>query len=124
MSIDGVSAILLISEDAEKLAGFYRDALGIPLDEEVHEGVPLHYACDLGGVHFAIHPSGGWPGTPTAEALSPVIALRTSDAASVAERLQARGVAVTGPHDHGFAQVLSFRDPEGHHVEVLEPTSD
>jgi hypothetical protein len=31
MSIDGVSAILLISEEAEKLADFYRDALGIPL---------------------------------------------------------------------------------------------
>lgn len=121
MLITGVSAILLISPDAKELARFYRDALGLPLVDEVHEGVPLHYACDLGGVHFAIHPAEGWSGVPTGHAQSPVIALRTSDAKAVAQRLGASGIQASGPHDHGFAQVVAFRDPDGNPVEILEP---
>ena len=35
MLIDGVSAILLISPDAEALARFYREALALPLEDEV-----------------------------------------------------------------------------------------
>ena len=121
MLIDGVSAILLISPNAVELARFYREVLGLPLEDEVHEGVPVHYACELGGVHFAIHPAEGWPGTPTRNAQSPVIALRTSDAKAVAQRLSAGGCKASGPYDHGFAQVVSFRDPDGNQVEILEP---
>lgn len=121
MLIESVSAILLISPNAKELARFYRDTLGLPLKDEVHEGIPLHYACELGSVHFAIHPAEGWPGTPTRDAQSPVIALRTSDAKAVARRLSASGFHATGPFDHGFAQVVAFRDPDGNHVEILEP---
>ena len=53
--VRSVSALLLISADATGLARFYRDVLGLALQEEVHDGVPLHYACDLGDVHFAIN---------------------------------------------------------------------
>ncbi|HUO90514.1 MAG TPA: VOC family protein [Rhizomicrobium sp.] len=118
--IDGVSAILLISRDAAQLREFYGSALGLPLQEERHEGVPLHYGCDLGGVHFAIHPSEGWPGRPVGDALSPVVCLRTTDAAAVARRLGAKGWKCSGPHDHGFALVVSFRDPDGNAIEVLQ----
>jgi catechol-2,3-dioxygenase len=121
MLIDGVSAILLISPDAEQLARFYKEAVGLPLQDEVHEGIPLHWACELGGVHFAIHAAEGWPGVPTRNAQSPVIALRTSDAKAVARRLAAHGCQAAGPHDHGFAQVVVFRDPDGNQVEILEP---
>lgn len=118
--IDGVSAILLISRNAKRLAAFYREALGLDLADEVHDGVPLHYACEIGGVHFAIHPAEGWPGTPAPNAQSPVIALKTSDAKAVAESLRAAGIEVPGPTDHGFAWVVAFRDPDGNHFEVLQ----
>jgi catechol 2,3-dioxygenase-like lactoylglutathione lyase family enzyme len=121
MLIDGVSAILLISPNAKDLARFYRDVLALPLEEEVHEGVPRHYACELGGVHFAIHPAEGWPGVAVRDAQSPVIALRTSDAKAVAARMAANGFAAVGPYDHGFALVVTFRDPDGNQVEILEP---
>lgn len=88
----------------------------------IHEGVPLHYACELGAVHFAIHPADGWPGAQAAEPLSPVIALSTSDASCVALRLAQAGVTANGPHDNGFALVVLFRDPDGNHIEVLETT--
>jgi hypothetical protein len=53
--VDSVGALLLISDDAERLAAFYRDSLGLSFEEEMHEGVPLHYECEISGMHFAIH---------------------------------------------------------------------
>jgi hypothetical protein len=83
--------------------------------------MPLHYGCDLGDVHFAIHPAGGgWPGVPTRNAQSPVITFSTSELKAVAERLSAQGIKVTGPTDHGFAQGISFRDPDGNLISLLE----
>lgn len=120
MLIDSVGAILLISPDARALADFYANALELPLEDEVHEGVPLHYGCEIGSVHFAIHPADGWPGVNTKNSQSPVIVLNTASAAKVAERLREADVEASGPYDHGFAHVVSFRDPDGNLVEVLE----
>jgi predicted enzyme related to lactoylglutathione lyase len=118
--VDDVTAILLISPDAKKLCEFYRSTLGLPLKEEVHDGMPTHYGHSLGDVHFAIHPAEGWPGVATRNSQSPVISFSTSNLKAVAERLSASGVKVTGPTDHGFGHVVSFRDPDGNHVSVLE----
>jgi catechol-2,3-dioxygenase len=118
--IDDVTAVLLVSPSAKKLCGFYQAALNLPLEDEVHDGMPRHYGCDLGDVHFAIHPAGGWPGVPTRSAQSPVITFSTSDLKAVAKRVAARGVKVSGPTDHGFAHGISFRDPDGNLISVLE----
>ena len=119
--IDDVTAVLLVSTNAKELCEFYRATLGLPLEEEVHDDMPLHHGCDLGDVHFAIHPaSGGWPGAPTRNAQSPIITFSTSALKTMANRLSARGVKVTGPTDHGFARGVSFRDPDGNLISVLE----
>jgi predicted enzyme related to lactoylglutathione lyase len=120
MLVDDVTAILLISPNAKRFCEFYRATLGLPLEEEVHDGIPPHYAFSLGDVHFAIHPASGWPGVPTPNAQSPIITFSTSNLKAVAERLTADGAQVTGPADHGFGQLISFRDPDGNHVSVLE----
>ena len=120
MLVDDVTAILLISPNAKRLCEFYRATLGLPLEEEVHGGMPPHYGYSLGDVHFAIHPAEGWPGIPTHNSRSPVISFSTSSLDAVAERLHARGVKVTGPTDYGFGQGISFRDPDGNHVSILE----
>lgn len=120
MLIKSVSAILLISDDAERLSAFYKSALDIPLKDERHDDLPLHYGCNIGDVHFAIHPSEGWPGVQVKDSQSPVIALETKDVALAAERLRSVGIELTGPYDHGFAFTISFRDPDGNLVEILE----
>jgi catechol-2,3-dioxygenase len=125
MLIDDVTAVLLVSSNAKKLREFYIATLGLPLEEEVHDDMPLHYGCDLGDVHFAIHPTGGgWPGVPTRNAQSPVITFSTSDLKNVAARLSAHGVKVIGPTDHGFARGVSFRDPDENHISLLEYGAD
>ena len=120
MLVDDVTAILLVSPNAERLCEFYRTTLGLPLETEDHDGMPLHYGCSLGDIHVAIHPAQGWPGTPTSDSQSPVISFSTSNLNAVAKSLSAQGVEITGPTDHGFGQALSFRDPDGNHVSILE----
>ena len=55
--INYFSAILLVSKDAKRLAEFYKDILKVPLKDEQHDEEPLRYGCELGGLHFAIHPA-------------------------------------------------------------------
>jgi catechol-2,3-dioxygenase len=124
MLVDDVTAILLVSPNARKLCEFYRATLGLPLEKELHDGMPLHYGFDLGDVHVAIHPADGWPGVPAKNARSPVITFSTSNLKAVAKRLSASGVKVSGPTDHGFAQGVSFRDPDGNHISILQYSPD
>jgi hypothetical protein len=44
-----VSAVIVVSEKADAVAAFYRDKLGIPLQDEQHGGggEVLHYGCNL-----------------------------------------------------------------------------
>jgi catechol-2,3-dioxygenase len=119
--ITGVDAILLISKDAKALSAFYRKHLGLPIEEESHEGVPLHYACDIGNVHLAIHPAEGWPGVALPNSQSPIVVLRTEDAEAVAKAVAESGIEVAGPRDHGCAVIAFFRDPDGNLIEVLQP---
>jgi catechol-2,3-dioxygenase len=120
MLVDDVTAILLISPNAKKLCEFYKATLGLPLEDEVHDGMVLHYGCALGDVHFAIHPAEGWPGVKTQNAQSPVINFSSSNLKAVAKRLAANGIKVNGPTDHGFGHVVSFRDPDGNAISVIE----
>jgi predicted enzyme related to lactoylglutathione lyase len=117
--ISAIGAVLLISDDAPALARFYREALELPMEEERHEGVPPHYACDIDGTHFAIHPSSDWPGRTEVESQSPVIVFHTDDVDLAWERLTAAGVEATPPFDHGFAVLTAFQDPDGNNVQVL-----
>ncbi|MBI4474178.1 MAG: VOC family protein [Acidobacteria bacterium] len=118
--IDDLTAILLISTDAKGLCDFYRATLGFPLKEERHNDIHVHYGFSLGDVHFAIHDAEGRSGGRTRNIRSPVITFSTSNVRALTERLSAKGVKFTGPTDHGFGHVVSFHDPDGNAVSVVE----
>jgi lactoylglutathione lyase len=48
-----LSSLVLFTGHIEQARAFYR-AVGINLDDEDHGDGPLHYATDIGGVHFAL----------------------------------------------------------------------
>jgi hypothetical protein len=48
----------------------------------------------------------------------------TSNVKAVAKRLFASGVTANGPTDHGFGQVISFRDPDGNFVSIVEYSAE
>ena len=56
MKVEFLSAVLVVSKNHEKLAQFYKDVVGIPLKDEQHDETIKHYGCELGDLHFAIHP--------------------------------------------------------------------
>ena len=60
-----LSGVILVSTEPARLVRFYRDTLGVPLAEERHGDSELHWACELGDVHFAIHPAVDYPGEAT-----------------------------------------------------------
>jgi len=111
-----VCAVLVKARDIEKLAAFYRDICGIPLQIE---GPPedLHYGCELGDVHFAVHraPAGAGNGQAGYR-----VALAVEDVDGFVTRLRERDVPIEfGPIDLGFGRLAAFRDPEGNAVELV-----
>ena len=48
------AVILLITEETERTANFYRQVLGLPLEGQQHDDSHQHYACRLGSVYFTI----------------------------------------------------------------------
>lgn len=117
-----VSAVIVVSNQAPKIAAFYRDTLGIPLKDEQHEGggEALHYGCDLAGLHFAVHPVGNWPYAKEVGPGGFRVALRVDDADASAAELSRRGQSFVGPIDEGWAKMIQMRDPDGNYVELVQ----
>ena len=46
-TVEFFSAVLLISKEPERLATFYRDVIGMPLEDEQHGETEKHYGCEL-----------------------------------------------------------------------------
>src|SRR5215470_3586319 len=59
--IEFLSAVLIVSEQPARLAKFYREVVGVPLKDEAHGTSRAHYGCNLGDLHFAIHPLETFP---------------------------------------------------------------
>lgn len=51
-----VASLVLFAVDLEATVEFYR-AVGIDLEHEDHGDGPIHYATELGQLHFAIYPA-------------------------------------------------------------------
>lgn len=114
MTVTRIDAVLLDSSRAEDLVRFYRDRLGIPLEEERHGGEP-HWGCMLAGVHFAIHPKDGLAGAPRNAALS----FEVDDVDAAIEQFRKAGVTIDlEPHDRPYGRLAAVRDPDGNVVYV------
>lgn len=124
--IEYLSAVLLTSPEPRRLAAFYRDVLGLPLEEERHDPEPAHWGCELGDVHFAIHPAKGeGSGAPHegASVRAVHVAFFVFDLRALVERLEAEhGVSCLYPITPLGSSSLAtaVRDPDGNEVELTE----
>jgi predicted enzyme related to lactoylglutathione lyase len=119
-AIEFISGVILVSESPEPLAAFYRDVLGIPLKTEEHEGTLLHWGCDLGDVHFAIHPIDDFP-DKQAGVGSVKLAFNVFDIQALAERFRKAGLSLLyPPKDTGFFWSTAVQDPDGNFVEFTQ----
>ncbi len=119
--VEFISAVLLVSDDAPGLAAFYRDVLGFPLEDEVHGGSDLHYGCELGDVHFAIHPRSNFDSAKEPQSGSINLAFAVFDMEAFVARVeQAGGSLLYPPRDSGFAIMTALEDPDGNLVEFTQ----
>jgi catechol 2,3-dioxygenase-like lactoylglutathione lyase family enzyme len=117
-----MSGVILVSRQPEPMVSFYRDVLGIPLAEERHGETQPHWGCELGDVHFAIHPVADYPDDP-ADGPSPIkLAFMVFDLTRMVAWLEGCGVALCyPPADLGTqSQITAVRDPDGNLVELTQ----
>ena len=118
--IEFLSAVLIISEDAPRLATFYKDVIGIPLEDEQHGPTEKHYGCELGDLHFAIHPLSNFKDSG-ANTGSIKLAFTVFDMDSFVTRLKEKGVKLAyEPKNMGFALMTALTDPDGNYIEFTQ----
>lgn len=52
--ISGLGGLLFQSSDPDRLARFYKNIFGLPLELKTHGGLYAHWECDFNHIHFAI----------------------------------------------------------------------
>ena len=118
--IQFLSAVLVVSEDPKRLADFYRDVVGVPLEDERHGNALPHWGCTLGDIHFAIHPVATFPDRRSGVG-AVKLAFAVFDVDALARRLEARGITLLyPPRDTGFFRSTAILDPDGNFVEFTE----
>jgi predicted enzyme related to lactoylglutathione lyase len=111
-----ISAILVRSKDPLRLYNFYKTVLGIPLEVEHHGDSEVHYGCEIGDIHFAIHRADEGVGVGATR-----IAFEIFDMQQFIERVEGLGIKLLYPaKDLGFMLLTAFEDPDGNTVEVTQ----
>ena len=119
-AIEFLSAVLIVSEDPRRLADFYRDVVGIPLEAEEHGASLPHWGCTLGDIHFAIHPVATFPDRRSGVG-SVKLAFTVFDIQALAQRLDSKGVPLLyRPRDTGFFRSTAIQDPDGNLIEFTQ----
>ena len=120
MSVKSICGVILKARDPHALAAFYGEALGLHFEREDHGGLQVHFGVDIGEVHFGIHPPANLADDTVGNAATS-IAFNVASLPEACRRLDELGAQqVIAPHDEGFGQVASYRDPEGNLLEVVE----
>ncbi len=118
--VEFLSAVLIVSREPARLSKFYREVVGIALEDEEHEGTLPHFGCTLGDVHFAIHPVEDFP-DHSAGVGSVKLAFTVFDIQGFAARLKERGVKLLyEPRDTGYFWSTAILDPDGNLLEFTQ----
>ncbi len=115
-----LSAVIVVSKHPRRLVEFYRDVVGLPLVEEKDGAGPVHFGCELGDVHFAIHPIDSFPDNLWGKG-SVRLAFNVFDLDELMERLKRHGVMpIFPPRQTAFGQVTAVNDPDGNYLEFTK----
>lgn len=119
-TIEFMSAVLIASENPERLAKFYKEVIGLPLEEEQHGQTDKHYGCGLGDLHFAIHPVSNFKGI-NARTGCVKLAFNVFHMEKFVSRVESHGAKLEyPPADRGFALMTSIADPDGNLIEITQ----
>jgi uncharacterized protein YndB with AHSA1/START domain len=118
--IEFLSALLLISKNPEGLSNFYKDVIGLPIKVEEHGETLKHYGCELGDLHFAIHPPENFSDKNIGVG-AVKLAFTVFDMKSFVSKVETAGYKFEyPPKDIGFAIMTAIHDPDGNYVEFTQ----
>jgi glyoxylase I family protein len=139
MLIDRIHHVAYRCNDTQETVNFYRDILDMDFLLAISEDrVPstkepnpyMHVFLDAGNgnvlAFFELPNSPPMVRDPNTPNWVQHIAFKVKDMAvleDVRKRLQARGIDIVGPTDHGLFQSIYFFDPNGHRIELAVDTT-
>ena len=123
MAFHGVnffSAVLITSKNPERLAKFYKEILMFPIKDEQHGETEKHYGCELGDLHFAIHPMENF-GENNNLVGSVKMAFEVFDIQGFVEHLSSQGIQpLYPPKQMGPMLITALKDPDGNLLEFTQ----
>jgi catechol 2,3-dioxygenase-like lactoylglutathione lyase family enzyme len=118
-AIEVLSEVVLASDDPERLANFYSEVLGFPLEERSDDDGEARWECRLGAVHMVVH--GAWARPPEAPAPGTmVLSLCVFDLDAYVTALRQAGVVAALDAE----RTAVIHDPDGNRIELVEPAGD
>jgi len=121
--VQDVGALILFTGEIERTVAFYRE-IGVPLEEEQHEDTPVHYACDVGGVHVAIHEVGPGRAPQWRSGGSDYFGFAVSSLADAVAAARGTGARIRQePEEFPWGPRALVEDPDGRVVELFERRS-
>lgn len=121
--VDGLSVVLLLAQDTARTGAFYRDVLGLPLQEEQHDGRHKHYACQVGSIYFTIQLAADLV-RPQPERGYDFLQLcfTVADLDAFVQRLKELNTTpLHPPQPFEHTRFITLLDPDGRHVRVMTP---
>lgn len=108
--------INITSEDPERLVAFYRDVVGLPVDEQMGEG-----AFEVGGAALLVDGHSETHG-PAKEPQRVLINFFVADLAAEQARLEQQGVEFirTAGREYWGGVISTFLDPDGNYLQLIE----
>ena len=114
-----MASLVVYAANPSATAAFYR-ALGLVLEDEYHGDGPIHFATELGPVHFAIYPAeapGRAGGRRSGGSLFPGFYVDSLDV--VVEELNGAGALILTEHQQmPWGCRIVAEDPDGRAVEI------
>jgi lactoylglutathione lyase len=114
-----IASIVLYSNNAAELTSFY-EAAGAALEREQHDDGPVHFAVEIGGVHFAIYQAEGDAVVAAHREPGEVfVGFYVDSLDSVVSAMASNGVLPVTRHEQmPWGCRILFRDPDGRTVEI------
>ncbi len=120
--VNALAVALLLSDNPDRTAAFYRDVLGLPLVPEAHDGRPRHYACPTGSVYFTIQYARDFAGAPSHGPASLQLCFTVPDIDDFLLHLrECRVEPVHPPRPFEHTVFVTLRDPDGRTRRVMTP---
>jgi predicted enzyme related to lactoylglutathione lyase len=119
--VTGIGGIFFEAADPDRLAGWYRDHLGIPV-----EGSHAEFRWrdkdrpeEAGRTVWSLFPEGtGYFGPSEVPFM---INYRVADLDQMLDQLRSAGITIDKVEDYDYGRFAWITDPEGHRIELWQP---